>query len=116
MLKISWGNFTTLPKAFIIFFFYLFFFSGLVLNSLHDVCSIIPYMTPTLSLPSSLSKVQVNLSALSTKPVHPAACLLLTAEAISHLLLMPYFNSALLQLSLGLVFFLSLLSNPDSPG
>lgn len=53
---------------------------------------------------------------VSTKPVHPTACLPLTPEAISHLVLMPDFNSALLQPSLGFVFFLSLLSNPDSQG
>lgn len=53
---------------------------------------------------------------LSTKPVHPTACLPVTLESISHLLLMPLFNSALLQPSLGFVFFLSLLSNPDSHG
>lgn len=52
----------------------------------------------------------------SSESVDLSPCLHLSAESIAHLLLIPYFNSALLQPSFGSFFFLLPLPNPDSHG
>lgn len=64
---------------------------------------------PAVSYPTLhdayLAIIQSYFQGSSSEPVDPRPCLHLTVEPISHLLLMPYCNSALLQPSLGLFSF-----------